>query len=379
MSCDQLESPERLVLARRPAARTEPRVGDGTDGVIGHGSGGVRTGVRGTAASFFPRQRTDDAGRRPEPGHRVRKGTRYLLTAFAVFTLLAVNDLLLLGGNTEKFFAWTISSRPNTSFLGAAYAAGFVLSVLALRQRQWSRIRVAVITVTAFTVLTLIPTLHHLHRLHLMAGAVLPRSAAWFWLAVYLLVPAACVVVVVRQERRHSRPDRRLDRMPAWLVAILLTQGVALAAAGAILWTGGAGMHASMEMMRAPWPWPVTPLTSMVMGAWLLSFGFAIGLAVRERDLSRMLVPAVAYAAFGLFELVVLVTFRTTPGTDIRWLSIDIAVLATLVATGAYGWWRARRAARVAVEDGDVAAGPHGRALPEGAAAAAVQQEDDAA
>src|SRR3954452_22714617 len=160
---------------------------------------------------------------------RVLWGTRALLTAFVVFTALAVVSLLLLGGRTETTFAWTIQSRPNASFLGAAYMAGFVLSVLALRRRRWSEIRVSVVTVTVFTVLTLIPTLLHMHKLHLMAASGTARMAGWVWLVVYLIVPIAGIVVIVRQRRlEHGRapePDRREERiaarpMPAPLAAV---------------------------------------------------------------------------------------------------------------------------------------------------------------
>ena len=75
----------------------------------------------------------------------------------------------------------------------------------------------------------------------------------------------------------------------------------------------------------------------------MLSFGFGIAVVVRERDLSRLFVPAVVYAAFGLFELLVLLSYRAAPGTDGRWLWLDVVVLATLVPTGAYGAWIAHR------------------------------------
>jgi hypothetical protein len=275
---------------------------------------------------------------------RLLPSTRGLLVAFVAFTLLAVNQLLLLGGATDRFFAWTITSRPNATFLGAAYAAGCLLSLLALRRRRWSQVRIAVVTVAAFTVLTLIPTLEHRHRFNMMEEGLVARSAAWVWLVVYIAAPVACCVVVVRQERRRPRRERVADPMPRWLMAVLLLQGAALATAGALLWAGGAGVHVTVQVMRAPWPWPVTPLTSQVLGAWLLSFGVAVGLAARERDLSRMFVPAVAYAAFGLVELVTLLVFRSAPGTDTPWLAVDVALLATLVPAGAYGAWRAARA-----------------------------------
>lgn len=277
------------------------------------------------------------------PSDRLRAGTRTLLAVFVVFTLLAVNQLLVLGGSTDRYFAWTIPSRPNGTFLGAAYAAGCVLSVLALRQSLWSRVRVAVVTVGAFTVLTLVPTLLHLHRFNLTAPETVARSAAWVWLAVYLVVPVACLTVVVRQERRRPRTAVVRRPMPPALVAVLLAQGALLVAVGAVLYAGGVREHLSVDAVRPGWPWPVTPLTSQVLGAWLLSFGVAIGVAVRERDLGRMAVPAVAYAVFGAVEAVVLLVFRAAPGTNGLWLWLDVALFVSLVPVGVYGALAARR------------------------------------
>ena len=280
----------------------------------------------------------------PAADDRIRTGTRALLVVFVAFTLLAVNQLLMLGGDTDTFFAWPIHSRPNGAYLGAAYGAGAVLSLLALRQRSWSRVRIPVATVGVFTVLTLIPTLLHRHRLNLMADAASARMAAYVWLAVYALVPIACAVVLVRQGGlRREREVRR--PMPRWLAGLLLAQGAVLATIGATLYVSSARNHMSMEMAHPGWPWPVTPLTAMVIGAWLLSFGFAAVLAVRERDLSRMLVPSVGYAANGGFQIVVLLMYRTAPGTDVRSWWVAMVLLASALLTGAYGAFRARAGA----------------------------------
>jgi hypothetical protein len=301
----------------------------------------------------LPRQRTvGDGGDAEDAGDRVLRGTRALLTAFVVFTALATVSLVPMGGNTEATFAWTIHSRPNASFLGVAYLAGFVLSVLALRRRRWSEIRVSVITVTAFTVLTLVPTLLHLHKFHLMAEAGSARLAAWVWLVVYLIVPVAGIVVIVRQallQHRYGRgTDQREERvvarpMPVALAAVLLAQGTLMAAAGAVLVGGGAMTHMAMDVRRPGWAWPVMPLTSQAIGGWLVVFAIAIVLALRERDLSRMFVPALAYAVFGAVELAVLLVCRTMPGTNVGWWWVDTLVLASLVPAGAYGAWVARR------------------------------------
>jgi hypothetical protein len=117
-----------------------------------------------------------------------------------------------------------------------------------------------------------------------------------------------------------------------------------------VLYAGGLQLHLPVDAQRPGWPWPVTPLTSQVVGAWLLSFGVAIGLAVRERDLGRMFVPAVAYVVFGVFEVAVLLVFRGAPGTTALWLWVDVAVFASLVPVGLYGARAASRTARASAD-----------------------------
>src|SRR3954468_21309351 len=114
----------------------------------------------------------------------VRRGTRWLLSAFVGLTSLAVLALLVSPGTANQDFAWSIHMPLTAAFLGAAYAAGCLLSVLSLRQRTWREIRVPLHTVAAFTTLTLVATLIHTHRLHLLDGGVPARAAAWLWLAV---------------------------------------------------------------------------------------------------------------------------------------------------------------------------------------------------
>ena len=113
---------------------------------------------------------TKDVGTQATGG--VLVATRRVLVAFAVLTALAANQLLVVASFTDRLFAWTIAVRPTSAFLGAAYAAGFVLAIVALRRHSWREVRVALVTVTVFTVLTLIPTLVHLHIFHLTSGGL---------------------------------------------------------------------------------------------------------------------------------------------------------------------------------------------------------------
>src|SRR5215212_5259685 len=173
----------------------------------------------------------------------VRAGTRWLLVAFAVLTLLAVIQLLVLADVADRYWAWTIRTELTAAFLGAAYGGGFILAVVALRQRDWNRIRVPLLTVTVFTWLTAIATVIHLHRLHLMSGGPFARAVAWVWLAVYLVIPLACVLVVARQERRAVPADAVVRPMPGWLTAVLAVEGALLFAAGLALFAGGMTVH----------------------------------------------------------------------------------------------------------------------------------------
>jgi hypothetical protein len=285
----------------------------------------------------------DDQPERPTVTDPVLPATRKVLVAFAVLTLLAANQLLVVGSFTDRYFAWTISLRATSAFLGAAYAAGFLLSVLALRQDRWRDVRVPLVTVTVFTLLTLVPTVIHLHVVHLWNGGWGARMAAWVWLAIYVLVPIACLTVVLLQWRRPAPAATIARPMPRWLIAILAAQGLTLLGVGAALFIGAARVHHLPAEAMSFWPWRLMPLGAQVIGAWLLALAVATALVIRQRDLDRLLVPAVTYAAFGLFQLLVALRYWTQVRPDYAWGWLYIGVLASIAGVGLYGCWAATR------------------------------------
>jgi hypothetical protein len=273
----------------------------------------------------------------------VQQPTRRLLVAFAALTLLATNQLLVLADHTDRWFAWTVHSRPAAAFLGAAYAAGFVLSVAALRRRAWPEVRTTVAAVGVFAGLSLVATLLHAHRLHLTAEDPVARSAAWFWLAVYLVVPAACLAVAGRQGglRAAAGPVRR--PIPRWLARLLAGQGVVLLVAGATLFARGSTSHHEHTDVGGFWPWPLGPLSAQVIGAWLVAFAVAAAQVLRERDLARLGGPALGYATFGVLQLGVLAVHRDGVVADPVSVGAYGVVLGSVVLAGGYGWWAGRR------------------------------------
>ena len=275
----------------------------------------------------------------PHGSRVVLPGTRRLLYVFSALTLLAFVSLFLLASRTDQYFAWTISPPASAAFLGAAYAAGCLLVVMSLRERVWSRVRIPFVTVLVFTVVTLVATLLHLDPFHFDAPGVVARSAAWFWLTVYVVVPLGMLVMLVAQERVPQLDPPGRVQLPRGLAAVLVVQGAVFLAVGAVLFAApGTG--------TALWPWPLTPLTARAVAAWLLAFGVGIILALRDRDLGRLELAAVAYAVFGALEIVVLLLYADV----VRWGSPAtwgyLALTASTVLSGAYALRRTRAGSR---------------------------------
>ena len=266
---------------------------------------------------------------------RLSPAMSVLLVTFSMLTALAVVVLFVLADRTDRLFAWTIQPPLTAAFLGAGYAAGCVLVVLSLRDPVWAHSRVPVLTILVFTLATLAATLLHLDRFHLQPEfadlPLLARAAAWFWLAVYVVVPAAMLVVLLPQERAPGTDPPRHDPVPSGLRA-------ALGAESAVLLAVGLALFAAPSAAASLWPWPLTPLTARVVAAWLVAFGLATALAAVAGDLRRLRTAAIAYTVFGV--LVVLAVLRY-PGT-VEWGGpaawVFALLTAAVVATGAAGW-----------------------------------------
>jgi len=265
---------------------------------------------------------------------------RTLLGAFAVLTALATGALYVLAENTAETFAWTIEPPLTAAFIGAGYAAGFVLVVLSLRDPVWAHSRLPVLTIFVFVVLTLLATLLHINRMHFdddFGGLdVLAKGAAWFWLAVYIAIPVAMSVLLVRQERTPGEDPPPRHPVPAVL-------RLALALESAVLLVVGALIYLDPTTAEWVWPWQMPPFTGRVVAAWLLAFGLATALAAVAGDLRRLRTAAIAYTVFGALVLLAVARFPGTLTWDQAPAWIFVGLAAAVVLTGAAGWWAAPR------------------------------------
>ncbi|MGY1736060.1 hypothetical protein [Geodermatophilus sp. SYSU D00684] len=274
--------------------------------------------------------------RRSATGRReLLPAMRALLLAFSVLTALGFVALFVLSTRTSESFAWTIQPPATAAFLGAGYAAGFTLVVLSLRDPVWAHSRVPVLTILVFTVLTLVATLVHVDRFHFQAefaaAPALARGAAWFWTAVYVVIPLAMLVVLPVQERAPGTDPPRTRPVPVVL-------RVALAVESVVLLAVGAAISVAPSSATTLWPWTLTPLTARVVGAWLVAFGVATALAALAGDLERLRTAAIAYTVFGVLELVVVLLHRGDVAWDRPAAWLYVAVAAAIALTGATGW-----------------------------------------
>jgi hypothetical protein len=260
---------------------------------------------------------------------------RSLLGAFAVLTALATGSLYVLAENTSETFAWTIEPPLTAAFIGAGYAAGFVLVVLSLRDPVWAHSRVPVLTIFVFVVLTLVATLLHVNRMHFDDDFgdldLLAKGAAWFWLAVYVLIPVAMAVLLVRQERTPGEDPPARHPVPVPLRVALAVESAALLVAGALI-------YLDPTTAAWVWPWEMLPFTARVVAAWLLAFGLATGLAAVTGDLRRLRTAAIAYTVFGVLVLLAVARFPATLDWDAAPSWIFVALAVAIVLTGAAGW-----------------------------------------
>ena len=261
---------------------------------------------------------------------------RRLLFTASVLVLLAGIQLFVFTGRTDHFFAWTIANPLAAAFLGAAYWAAVPIEALAARQPLWANARIAVPAVFVFTVLTLAATLTHLGQLHLGAQfAVGTQIITVAWIAIYVLVPALMLVLLLRQARTPGVDPPRAGDLPAWLYVVLGVQA-------AVLLGLGIALFAAPGATAPLWPWALTPMMAQATGAWLISLGVAAAHAIRERDTRRLRPAAVGYILLTVLQLIALARF---PGR-FAWSSasgvIYLIFLGTMLLAGVTALARGR-------------------------------------
>jgi hypothetical protein len=225
----------------------------------------------------------------PSPIHH-----RWALLALALLSLAAALPLLLVAGQTGRYFAMDLGSPLGASFLGGCYLAGFTALFMAWRERAWGGAAVLGPGVFTATALALAVTLLELGRLHLTGTGRFATAMAWGWLAAGVLAPAGWLYLVFANDRRWAADAARRPHLPRPLLVLVVAQSALLLAVGGWLFVSPGS---------APWPWPLHPPADRLAGGWLVAFGLT-GLAVLvERDEGRIRPAFAACLVFAGVEL----------------------------------------------------------------------------
>lgn len=263
-------------------------------------------------------------------------GMKWLLRVAGFLVLLAGFQLFILTEYTDLYFAWTIQPFITAAFLGGGYFSSFLIEILASRRTQWAEARIAVPAVFTFTSLTLVATILHLDRFHFNSTSVIAQGAAWFWLAIYGIVPPLMLVMWYRQSRVPGDEPQRTSRLPASVRLVLLIQSL-------IMLAWGIGLFALPALFAPSWPWKLTPLTSRAIGAWLIGIGVFAAHSVAENEYARIKVGMIGYLAFGLLEIITILRY---PG-NFNWMGWSTWLYVTLiVSTMLVGLYLAKTSAK---------------------------------
>jgi hypothetical protein len=221
--------------------------------------------------------------------------TRAIFVLGVVLTAGTGAALWLFPDRTEDYWAWTIAAAPSAAFFGAGYVGAAVALALAARERAWQRVRLVVVLALTLTSLALLVTLLHPDPFAFEDGDTQP--VAWIWIAVYAALPPLLVLTLHRQERAGGAHEYGGLRATAATRAGASVAGAGLGALGLAYLVG-------WDTAEPWWPWPLTPLTAAVVGAWLLTFavGF-LWFALRDPSWPRSRIALIALAVTAALDL----------------------------------------------------------------------------
>lgn len=284
-----------------------------------------------------------DAGERASGTRPLTVGMRRMLIVASGLVLGTGLILTLFTRRTADLFAWPIDPPMTAAFLGAGYLASVGFQLVAAREREWARARVAVTATLVFTALTTVATFLHFDRFNHDSDEPLALLVTWAWIAIYVGVPPVMTFLLVRQLRVPGGDPPRTEAFPLGFRLVLGGQSAVMIVLGAMLFVTPA---ATADL----WPWQLTPLTARAVGAWLLGLGVAGLHSLGENDWSRVRPTAVGNLGLGVFHVIALARF----GGDVDWQDaaawIYAGFIGAMLLVGIYAYAQVRRVTRPAAQ-----------------------------
>jgi hypothetical protein len=216
---------------------------------------------------------------------------RWVSAGISLILLAAFRILYFFPDSTDRLFAWKISSHMTCYLIGAGYLGGayFFATVAIFGHRlKWHEVRLAIIPVTAFTITMAIITIVHWEKFnnHLFAGQL--------WDALYFSLPFILPAILIHHQRQMPQERSGSDsttEVSQGLKALYFAVGLFLFIYGCILFL-------FPSTIIPTWPWPLTVVTTMAIGGWIILPGVA-GLSIlvdSRRSAWQLLLQAQAFS-----------------------------------------------------------------------------------
>lgn len=210
------------------------------------------------------------------------------LTPVVFFAAIFGPMLLFRPGDTAEYWAWPISPAMSAAWIGAGYTFVALVVAAVLLSGRWTAAIVPLVALCPFSVVMLAAAA--LESDHFFTTSM----SFYLWISVHVLL--VLLLPVMYATRRSHDPGRRPSdsRLPLRLCAVLILVGAITAIIGILLITSPAALDQS-------WPWEMDPLTSRVIGGWLLLPAAGMLCAVFEKRYAayRLVLPLAA-VWFGL-------------------------------------------------------------------------------
>jgi hypothetical protein len=253
--------------------------------------------------------------------NRILPQTRLVSAIIVPFLVAAFGILYLWPNDTDKLFAWTIKPQMTAMMLGATYIGGAYFFIRAIFSRQWQRVKLGFLPVTAFASFMGVATLLHWDRFNHN------HIAFWTWAILYFTTPF--LVFGIWWWNRPADPGlpAPVDApMPQFLRVIIGIVGIFGTVVSLLLFL-------TPDFMITIWPWKLTLLTARVVGSQFALLGVVgLGLMLDRRwSAARILLQSQFVTLFFFLGAVIFSWADFDKANPITW-AFTISVVMILIA-----------------------------------------------
>ncbi|MEO7909262.1 MAG: hypothetical protein ABIV47_06395 [Roseiflexaceae bacterium] len=215
----------------------------------------------------------------------VTRGQRIYFAAVGLLALWVGIWGYFIPSRVDSAIPWLVPPL-HARFLGAIYLSATAFTVGSILARYYAEVRIVIGAITIWTGMLFAISLFYLGEFDYSHGPV------WFWFGAYLIYPLIGLWLIWRN--RSLRETVVGPRLPSWVQAYLLVQGIGITVLGLALLL-------LPEFMVSIWPWNITRLLAQIYSSPFLAYGLGSILLSRQQTWLeiRVLLIAAFVFAFG--------------------------------------------------------------------------------